>query len=50
MDFEKEVCFVIVYVAFSSLTCNLDVRDLQSDKLARETSILSPQSESQIRR
>lgn len=46
MDFEREVCFVIVYVAFSTSTGNLDVRDLKYDKLAMEISIVDPQSES----
>lgn len=46
MDFEREVCFVIVYVAFSSLTGNLDVHDLKYDKLVLETSTVNPQGES----
>lgn len=44
VDFERELCFVIAYVAF--LTGNLDVHDLKYDKLVLETSTVNPQDES----
>lgn len=48
MDLEREVCFVIACVAFS--TGSLDVRDLKYDELVMEIGIVNSQSESQIRR
>lgn len=46
VDFEREVCFVIMYVSFSSLTGKLHVHNLKYDKPETEIGILSPQSES----
>lgn len=48
VDLEREVCFVIACVAFS--TGSLDVRDLKYDELVMEIGIVNSQSESQIRR
>lgn len=50
VDFEREVCFVIACIAFSSLTGKLHVHNAKYDKPVMEIGILSLRSESQIRR
>lgn len=48
VDFEREVCFVIACVAFS--TGDLDVRDLKYDELVMDVCTVNSRSESCIRR